>query len=150
MFVRETKPQIEETYIKTGKVYYVYRDLPLISAHPGALLAAHAANCAGDQGAFWPMHDRLFMGQATREWGSGDARDFETFLGYAEELSLDSTILRSCVETNRHAARIEADLRDAFGRGLNSTPSFLINGRALIGAHAYATWARIFDDLLTK
>src|SRR5262249_45064602 len=60
-FVRDTKPQLEESYIKTGKVYFVYRDYPL-AIHPGAKLAAWAANCAADQGSFWPMHDRLYNG----------------------------------------------------------------------------------------
>jgi protein-disulfide isomerase len=128
----------------------VYRDLPLIDVHPGALLAAHAANCAADQGAFWPMHDRLFMGQAAGEWGRGDAGDFQTFLVYAGDLSLDVAALQSCIETNRHAARIEADVRDAFGRGFNNTPSFLVNGRPVIGALPYATWERLFDDLLAN
>ena len=56
-------PQIEEAYIKTGLVKYVVRDFPLEQIHHDAFKAAEAAHCAGDRGAFWPMHARLFARQ---------------------------------------------------------------------------------------
>ena len=71
-FASDTAAQIQAAYIDTGKVYFQYRDFPLVDIHPGALLAAHAANCAAEQGAFWPMHDQLFQGAAAQAWGSGD------------------------------------------------------------------------------
>jgi protein-disulfide isomerase len=143
-------PQIEEQYIKTGKVYYIYRDLPLLSIHPGALQAAHVANCAADQGAFWPMHSRLFGGQASREWGAGGAADLATMLGYAGDLAIDRDALAQCVENSRHAAQIEADVRDAVGRGINSTPAFLVNGQPVFGARPFDSWKQLFDQLLTQ
>lgn len=108
------------------------------------------ANCAGDQGSYWPMHDRLFQGAGEQAWGGGGTADFQTFLGYADELRLDVASLQQCVETNRHAAAIEADFREAAQLGVRSTPSFLVNGRLLVGAQPYATWRRVLDDLLAK
>lgn len=134
----------------TGKVYYIYRDLPLVQIHPGALQAAHAANCAADQGKFWPMNERLFAGQASREWGSGGQQDAQVFATYAQELGLDSVALQACIEDNRHAAQIEADLREAAGRGLNSTPSFVVNGQVVLGARPFASWKQLFDTILEK
>jgi len=96
------------------------------------------------------MHDRLFEGAGLRDWSQGGGPDFQTFLGYAAELRLDVPRLRRCVQDNAHAPTIEADYRDGVRLGVRSTPSFLINGKLLIGAHPYATWRRIFDDLLAK
>jgi protein-disulfide isomerase len=87
-FVRDTKPQLEENYIKTGKVYFVYRDYPL-DTHPGARVAAAAANCAADQGSFWPMHDLLYNGAVDGEWSTGGAADQAIFQDYARALKLD-------------------------------------------------------------
>jgi protein-disulfide isomerase len=141
---------IEEQYIKTGKVYFIYRDLPLTQIHPGALLAAHAANCAAEQGAFWPMHDRIVAGYMAREWSNSTQRDLQIFAGYASELGLNSDVLQSCVIESRHAAQIEADVRSAVERGINSTPAFLVNGRPVLGALPFERWQQLFDTLLTQ
>lgn len=135
--------------MRTGKVRFVYRDFPLMDIHPGALLASHVANCAGDQGAFWPMHSRIFEGFSQREWQSGGAEDFRTFLGYATELQLDAAEIQRCVESNRHAERIQADMREGVNAGVRSTPSFLINGQLLVGAQPYPVWEQIFEQILS-
>ena len=62
-FYRETFPQIQENYIFTGKVKFFFLNFPLERSHPQAFKAAVAANCAGEQGKFWAMHDRLFTHQ---------------------------------------------------------------------------------------
>jgi protein-disulfide isomerase len=131
-------------------VYFVYRDFPLVDIHPGALLAAHVANCAAGQGGFWSMHDRLFEGAAAHTWGSGGAEDFKTFLGYAAELGLDVGELRQCLDSNQQASRIAADYREGAERGVRSTPTFLINGQPFVGAHPYADWQRYLDKLLAQ
>ena len=62
-FNRETMPQIERDYVETGKVRYVVVNLPLEAMHKSAFKAAEAAACAGEQGKFWEMHERLFNNQ---------------------------------------------------------------------------------------
>ena len=57
-YINESFPQIEKDYIDTGKVRYLFRDLPL-PFHANASAAALAARCAGDQGQYWEMHDIL-------------------------------------------------------------------------------------------
>jgi protein-disulfide isomerase len=141
-------PQIKAQYIDTGKVYFVYRDLPLTTIHPGALLASHVAGCAAEQNRFWPMHDRLFEGAAAREWGRGDQADYDTFLGYARALGLDEARLDECLRTNQRGSLIEDDMRAALDRGFQSTPAFLINGRPLIGAQPFEVFQQVFDQLL--
>lgn len=61
-FYDQTLGQIKKEYVDTGKVKLIYRDYPL-SFHPGAEPAAQAANCAGDQGKYWQMHDKIFQAQ---------------------------------------------------------------------------------------
>ncbi len=148
-FAREVRPLIEERYVRTGKVRFVYRDFPLISIHPGALLAAHIANCAGEQGAFWQMHARIFEGTTRREWSSGDANDFRTFLRYAEELGLDAGEVQQCVESDRYGAQIQEDILAAQQAGIRSTPSFLINGQLLVGTQPFEVWEQIFERILS-
>jgi len=65
-FHQNTLPQLEQDYISTGKVNFVYRDFPIQSIHPNAVPAALAAECADDQGKFWEMHDMIFKNQ--RNW----------------------------------------------------------------------------------
>lgn len=147
-FVHETKQLIEQNYIETGKVYFVYRDFPLTDIHPGALLAAHAANCAAQQDSFWPMHDRLFSGIANQEWGAGQREDFLMFLRYAQKLDLDIDKFETCVRTNEQSSLIQADYADAVKHGVRSTPSFLVNGELIVGAYPYSAWEEILDGLL--
>ncbi len=149
-FASDTAAQIQAAYIDTGKVYFQYRDFPLVDIHPGALLAAHAANCAAEQGAFWPMHDQLFQGAAAQAWGSGDTADFGTFVGYAAALHLDAVKLQECVQANRYAAQIEADFRDAAALGVRSTPSFVVNGKLLVGAQPFDVWKDVLDGMLAE
>ena len=62
-FFSATLSTLKRDYIDTGKVRYVFRDYPLAQIHPQARKAAEAAHCAGDQGKYWEMHDRLFRNQ---------------------------------------------------------------------------------------
>jgi protein-disulfide isomerase len=149
-FVRDTKPQLEEHYIKTGKVYFVYRDYPL-DIHPGAMLAAAAANCAADQGGFWPMHDRLYDGAIDGEWAGGDAADRAIFLGYAKEVKLDAAKFVSCLNaTAANEQRIQADIDAGDKHFINGTPTFLLNGNVVRGSHSFRVWQSLIDDRLEK
>lgn len=149
-FVGETLPQLEKDYIATGKVYLQYRDFPLTSVHGSALLAAHAVNCAGLQGSYWPMHDRMFLGNSNNEWGSTVPQDFATFLGYARELKLDDKALQACIQSNTFAAPIQADYREALKVGVQSTPTFTVNGELLVGAQPFAAFKQAIDTALEK
>ena len=146
---RETFPQIEDEYIKTGKVQYVWRDLPL-SFHKNAPKAAEAARCAGEQGKFWDMHDRLFHNQAALE-----ATDLAA---HATALKLDSKEFQECLDGGRYGSAIQKSVDEANSVGLTGTPSFLIGivqpdstvkvARKIIGARSYADFKAVIDSLL--
>ncbi len=149
-FEHDTKPQLEANYIKTGKVYFVYRDYPL-AIHPGAKQAAAAANCAADQAGFWPMHDRLYNGAIAGDWSSGDAADRSVFVGYAQALKLDVATFQSCLDaTSTNEKRIQTDVAAGDLHFINGTPTFLLNGSVVRGSHSYRVWQSLIDDRLAK
>ena len=93
---QQTLPEIDRDYIATGKVRYVFRDLPL-PIHPEAPKAAEAAHCAGDQGKYWEMHDWLFANQG--------ALGAEKLVEYGTALGLDAASYKACLDSGKHACR---------------------------------------------
>jgi protein-disulfide isomerase len=102
------------------RLAFVFRHFPLVSAHPYALIAAEAAEAAGAQGQFWPMHDRLYEHQ--------DALDPASLVNHAEALHLDLERFVEDLETHRHVPRIREDLASGARSGVNGTPTFFVNG----------------------
>lgn len=137
-FTAETMPGLLENQIAAGEVLLVYHDFPLESIHPQAFAAAHAARCAGDQGAdaYWQMHDLLY--ERMSAWGVNNPGP--VFLGMAEELGLDTAVFSACQEGQEHAAAIRADIEYGLSQGIRSTPSFLVNGQPLVGAQPLAAF----------
>ncbi|MFC1654061.1 DsbA family protein [Patescibacteria group bacterium] len=142
-YTDETFVQIVENYVDTGKVRYIMRDLPL-SFHPNAKPAALAARCAGDQGKYKEMHSLLFENQD--KWSVGDSG--EKFASYAVELGLNTTDFSSCVESDKFAEAIDADLELAAKVGASGTPSFFVNGTSLVGAQPYAAFEKLIEESL--
>jgi protein-disulfide isomerase len=122
-----------------GLIRFVYRDLTLPS-HPEAIPAAEAAQCAGDQGAYWKFHDSLFSGQYILGRAGYDQ--------IASDLGLDATSFEACLDDHRYLAEIKEDTSDATRAGLSGTPSFVINGRILIGALPFEDFKAIIDEEL--
>ena len=143
--------QITENYIATGKVVYVFYQLPLTSIHPQAQITAEASECAGLQSKFWEMHDLIFEKQA--EW-SGKTDMLPILTGYATTLGLDVATFEACVVGNDTAPRIQADTVFANGLGITGTPFFVINHAgqlyAVSGAQPYDAFQQGLDGLLTS
>jgi Na+/H+ antiporter NhaA len=106
---------------------YVWRHLPLSDVHENAQTAAEAAEAAGEQGAFWPMHDALLEHQ--------DDLDARHLTRYAEKLGLDVDDFWDALRSRRHAPRVAADVATADESGVVGTPTFFINGRRHQGAY---------------
>ena len=140
-FYRDTLPQIEEQYIKTGKVKFVYRDFPL-SFHQQAQKAAEAAECAGEQGKYFDMHDLLFE--------SGVSGGVAAFKGYAAEIGLDTDDFDSCLDSGEQAAEVKADMRDGTAAGIRGTPGFIVNGQLVSGAQPFSVFQQIIEAELAK
>jgi protein-disulfide isomerase len=148
---RDTMPQIDNDYVKTGKIRYVLREFPLESIHPLAFKAAEAANCAGEQGKYWEMHDRLFANQ--------NALAAQQLPGHADAVGLDGQKFKTCLDSGKYAAKLRKDLADAQKAGATGTPTFFIGltdpkgseikaVRKIVGAQNYAAFKDAIDTLL--
>jgi protein-disulfide isomerase len=127
-----------ETY--PDQVRLVYRDFPLYNSHPNAVPAAEAADCADEQGAFWDYHDKLF--------GMELGLSSEAYQQYAEDLNLDMDAFNECVETRKYREEVQADYTFASNLGVRSTPTFFINGIALVGAQPFEVFQQVIDKEL--
>ncbi|MFN2362366.1 MAG: thioredoxin domain-containing protein [Marinobacter sp.] len=119
----DASQQLKREYVESGQVRFVYFDLPL-QQHDNAMPAAHAARCAGDQGAYWEMHDELFDMQT--EWSGSDS-PLDTFSRYADDLGLDERRFRRCMSTDLHVDDIEESRRVAMRLKVTSTPTILVD-----------------------
>ncbi|MEF3275036.1 MAG: DsbA family protein [Chloroflexus sp.] len=125
-FTRNLGPILERDYINTGKVQFIYHELPLTNIHPNALAAAEAARCAGDQGKFWEMHDQLFINQSL--WAQLNS-PLNTFSGYAGLIGIDRAAFDTCMQAGTHREAILAAAQSAAALNVQSTPSFSVNGQ---------------------
>jgi len=119
-------PAVYGSLVATGKVRWVYRDFPLDQIHAHTRLASHAAACADDQGLFWQMKQKLYNYQPSWSFGSGQ---MDKFRDYVKAIGADVDAWQSCMESTKHAGRIQASLEIGNRIGVNSTPNFLIAGR---------------------
>jgi len=136
-------PDIDRRLVATGRVRWRFRDFPLDNAHPHARLAARAAQCAGEQGKFWEMHDTLLWRQ--REWAN--LRDPRSkFEDYGREVGVDRGAFRDCIGSTKYDARIQASLEEGRARGVDGTPTLFVSGRK-VGAVTADELVRIVDSI---
>ncbi|NNJ08960.1 DsbA family protein [Chloroflexales bacterium ZM16-3] len=120
-------PIIDRDYVNTGKVQFIYHELPLTSIHPNAQASAEAARCAGDQDVakFWQMHDMLYLNQD--QW-AGLSTPQNTFSSYAGQLGLNRSTFDSCLSSGANTAVIQAAEQAGVTAGIQATPTFDVNG----------------------
>ncbi|MFA4818585.1 MAG: thioredoxin domain-containing protein [Patescibacteria group bacterium] len=102
------------------RIKFVYKHYPLVTIHTHAFPAAQAAECANDQEKFWLYHNTLFDQQP--------ALSRSNLIKYAQDLSLDMTKFTACLLSGAKASVVRDDMREGDKRGVNSTPTFFING----------------------
>lgn len=150
-FFKTTLPEIERDYIKTGKVKYIFRDFPL-DFHKDAPKASEAANCAGEQGKYWEMHDRLFENQGNLK--------IDRLKQHAVEMGIDSSAFDSCLDSGKYTTEIEKDVEDGRRAGVGGTPSFFIGrtqgaskeikAKKVVGARPYTAFKQVIEQLLEE
>jgi protein-disulfide isomerase len=146
---RDVFPEVQREYVNTGKVKYVFLNFPLNDAHPQAVKAAEAADCAGKLGKYWEMHDALFANQQAL---------FEPDLvTYAERIGLRRSDFRKCIES-QSASNINDDVKVGHMLDINATPMFFVGTvqpdggvrlrRKLQGALPYLTFKAVIEEML--
>lgn len=128
-FATGTAKALEEEYIATGKVRFEYKHFPLPQHEPSATNAANAAECAADQGMFWPMHDYLFQEQGKQ--GSNTFTQIR-LNAMAKELGLDTGEFEQCLNRRTHASTIQSHVNEARQLFVNATPTIYVNGQKVL------------------
>ncbi len=143
-FALETWPTLEERYVKTGKVRWVFIHLPITSIHKNAAPAAELSMCAAKVGKFWPMHDVLFR---TQETWAPLKQPGQFFLTLADSIGMAKSALRACAASGEMADEVEQDVNGAGRSGAQSTPTFYIEGGLLPGAQPLPLFTQILDSI---
>ena len=137
--------------MQTGRLRYAVMDLPLESIHSAAFRGAEMVRCAGEQGKYWEMRERLFDNpRSIGEAGS-----------HAAALGLDAQRLDGCLASGKFAADIRSDMEQAQSAGVQGTPSFFLavtdpaTGklkpvRFITGAQPFANFKQAIDAALAE
>jgi protein-disulfide isomerase len=124
-----TEPDVRKRLVDSGRVRVVFHDFPL-QIHRNSMAAHLAAECAGDQGKFWEMHDQLYFNQS--RWAY-ERRPEGAIRGLAAAIGLDLGPYDACVNSGKYLARLDQMREESVARGVTSTPTFDINGKRVSG-----------------
>lgn len=144
-FDRTTLREIEDKYVKNGKLKVVFNHYAFIGAE--STRAAEASECANDQGKFWEYANTLFNNQAGENQGAFADAKLE---GFAQQLGLNMDQYKKCMTDRPHLAKIQASTQNGSARGVNSTPSLFINGQLVRGAISLAKFESIAGTQLRQ
>ncbi len=144
-FARGTLRQIEDKYVKTGKVKVVFHHFAFIGNE--STRAAEASECANEQGKFWEYYDTLFANQAGENQGAFNDTNLASF---AQQLKLDMDNFNTCMKEDRYLSKVTADSNDAQSRGVSQTPTLFINGKKYAGAISMVQFETAIGPLLPK
>ncbi|MSR35586.1 MAG: DsbA family protein [Gemmatimonadetes bacterium] len=122
-FYAQVGQLIESEFVKTGKAKFVYYDFPLTTVHPNAFLAARAGHCAEDQEKFWEFHDVMYRNQ--NRW-AGSQNPTSNFEDYAKDLGLDANAFNACLESDKHADVVTANMELGNQLHVPGTPTILV------------------------
>ncbi|MBI2758924.1 MAG: DsbA family protein [Chloroflexi bacterium] len=142
-FFAQTEPQMNEQYIQSGKVRFGYFNFSFLG--PESNWAAEAAECASDQNKFWEYHDKLYNSQSGENQGAFNKDNLKKF---AQDLGFDTQAFNNCLDSGKYTSLVQADTQASSALGVQSTPTFLINGQTVIGAQPFQVFQQAIDPLL--
>ena len=143
-FTLETSAALDSEYVRTGKVHWIFVNLPIPQLHPNAVAGAELAMCAAQRGRFWPMHDLLYRNQD--KWAP--LTDPEPYLlTLVDSLRIPRDSLLPCLRGSEARDLVERDATTAARVGARSTPSFLIDGVLLTGAYPVEVFRHVIDSI---
>jgi protein-disulfide isomerase len=134
-----TVKQLREKYGDKVRIVFRHQPLPM---HAQARLAAAASMAAHEQGKFWEFHDALFANQR--------ALDRDSLEALAGKLNLDMERFRRALSSSTWSNYVETEVAEAQRRGVSGTPTFFINGKAVIGAQPVGVFEEAIDAALKR
>ncbi len=146
-YCKEAAPVVRNLAAKYGdKIRITFRDYPL---HANSVDLALAGNCAGAQGKFWEMNDRLFANQ--EDYINLQGAELNTALkSLAKEIKVDSEKFSSCLDEKTYLYRLNDDFSDAEILGLSGTPSWFVNRYKITGFYPEENFTSMIDGLLAQ
>jgi protein-disulfide isomerase len=150
-YVKNTEPQINETYIQTGKAALVFKHLP--NRGFDSMGAALAAQCTNDQGKFWQYHQLLYSNQKPIDSGWVSKENLKKFA--SQIAGLDSQQFDSCFDSEKYKSFVQKDIDLALSFGFKETPSFVVensdgsNPELLSGALPFQSFKAVIDKKLS-
>jgi protein-disulfide isomerase len=147
-WTKNNAPAFIAKYVATGKVYFIYTPFSFIDDNgPGTESkdAAAAALCAMDQGKFWEYHDILYANQTGENSGDFTSKRLAAF---AQKLGLNMSQFNSCFDTGKYKSIVLQDKAEGTALGVNSTPSFAINGKLVVIQNSYDELDAAIDTAL--
>ncbi len=136
---------IDQTYVKTGQVRVVSKNLP-VHGEPAAK-AAEAALCASDQGKYWEYHDSLLESLYAGRLGSLDPASLKA---RAADVRLSPATFAGCLDSGKYAQRVKAEAEEAQKRGVSATPTFFVNDTPIVGAQPFEAFKAAIDSALKQ
>lgn len=142
---QETMPQLKADYIDTGRVYYVFKDYPIVNLHPVAPRIHEAARCVGEIGGrerYWQAHDAFFgNGQQLTDLPQPDLDNM--LIQLTNGFGMDEESIRECLESGRYIEAVNADLAEGQKLGIDGTPGFFVNGYPVPGAQPFSVFQQV-------
>ena len=143
-----TRADIIDNYIETGKVNLVFMDLPFLGRD--SITAAQATYCADDQGKYWEYHDTLYNFQEAIDngWASKDR-----LVSFAFNLDMNMDEFNDCMDSSKYAKRVKANYDESQRFGAEATPTFLIispdgNMKKITSAQPYSVFSQVIEPML--
>jgi len=143
-----TRADIIDNYIETGKVNLVFMDLPFLGRD--SITAAQATYCADDQGKYWEYHETLYNFQEAIDngWASKDR-----LVSFAFNLDMNMDEFNDCMDSSKYAKRVKANYDESQRFGAEATPTFLIispdgNMKKITSAQPYSVFSQVIEPML--
>ncbi len=134
---------IDQTYVKTGQVRIVSKNMPVHGAQ--AIKAGEAALCAMDQGKFWDYHDKLLE---NLYMGNRNASTVDGLKQVASSLNLDAATFAACLDGGKYTQQVNDEAAEGQKAGVTGTPTFLINDTKLVGAQPFEAFKAAIEAAL--
>ncbi len=134
---------IDQTYVKTGQVRIVAKNMPVHGAE--AVKAGEAALCAMDQGKFWEYHDRLLEMVYVGDYSGASVDGLKQV---AAGLGLEANAFATCLDGGKYTQRVNGEAAEGQKAGVTGTPTFFINGTKLVGAQPFEAFTSIIEAAL--
>lgn len=148
-FAQTTAELIAEDYVATGQVFFISRSTGEFNKTYKTDIAAEAAYCAADQNMYWEYQDIIFANQGMLFY-SGITYIENYLAAFAKSLDLDMNQFNDCLDNSQNRTRVLQDGNDAQAAGINSTPSFLINGTLVKGNVPYEQFQEYIAEALAQ